>query len=93
MGMDDNCLPSFFGLGSKACATLRLVIANRVCNGAIFIRHHPYIMSAIDWMGGSRFTDVQYCIYADLTLLESGWLGGSKKAQNYSDLIYEWSLA
>ena len=52
--------------------------SNRVRNGVISIRHHPYIMSAIDWMGGSRFTDVQYCIYADLTLLESGWVGQKK---------------
>ena len=34
----------------------------RVCKGAISIRCHPK-----DWMGGSRFADVQYCIFADLS--------------------------
>ena len=37
------------------------------------------------------FADIQYCNLADLTPLVSGLVGGSVKAQNYADVIYEWS--
>ena len=32
------------------------------------------------------FANVQHCIYADIVV------GGSKAAQNYTDVIYGWSL-
>ena len=54
-----------------------------------YVRDHPYITSD-KGLGGwvqkaAVVADVQHYIYADE-------VGGSEKVQNYSDVIYEWSL-